>query len=137
MKGPIVIGACIIYNKVLDKILLGKRMNIEEKGLYGFPGGKQEVAETIEQCVRRETTEETGLFLNKIVFLGYVDEFIHNHYFAMLFLCDSFEGILRNVEPEKCEEWEWIPRREIPYLVNKTKLLELVVGKGLVSAFYL
>ncbi len=38
-----------------------------------FPGGKREEGETMEDCVRRETLEETGLVIENPVQVGYVE----------------------------------------------------------------
>lgn len=44
-----------------DKVLLVRRAAPPSQGLYAFPGGKVETGETLEEAVRRELIEETGL----------------------------------------------------------------------------
>ena len=40
------------------RVLLQKR---SDNGAWGLPGGRMEIGETVEQCVIRETFEETGM----------------------------------------------------------------------------
>ena len=42
-------------------------------GCVNFPGGKKEPDETIEDCVIRETFEETGICIKNPVKVGYVE----------------------------------------------------------------
>ena len=44
-----------------DEILLVSRKNPPDVGLWGFPGGKMEFGESLEQAAVRELFEETGV----------------------------------------------------------------------------
>lgn len=44
-----------------DEVLLVQRKNDPDAGLWGFPGGRLEYGETLEQGACRELLEETGL----------------------------------------------------------------------------
>ncbi len=44
-----------------DEILLVSRKNPPDVGLWGFPGGKMEFGESMEQAAVRELSEETGV----------------------------------------------------------------------------
>ena len=44
-----------------DEILLVSRKNPPDVGLWGFPGGKMEFGESMEQAAVRELFEETGV----------------------------------------------------------------------------
>lgn len=44
-----------------SQVLLVRRDNPPDAGFWGFPGGKIEAGETIEQAAVREVKEETGL----------------------------------------------------------------------------
>lgn len=130
---PIVIAAVILHDPESDKILIGRRMNPEEIDLYGFPGGKQDAFERVEHCARRELLEETNLVAQNMAFLGYVDEFIHDHFLAMMFVCAKFSGELKTMEPNKCRGWEWWDREEALAIPEKTKLFEMVFEAGMLD----
>lgn len=109
------IGVCIIVRDIKKRILLGKRLNSYKAGSWGFPGGRVELGEHIEEAARRELKEETGLKSQKLKYLGVVMDnqgsydFIH-----LVFLCDKYLGSPKLIEPDKCEEWIWFNKGEIP-----------------------
>lgn len=53
-----------------DKILLGKRGNEPFKGCWSIFGGFVEWDETLEEALRRETQEESGLKVTSAKFIG-------------------------------------------------------------------
>jgi 8-oxo-dGTP pyrophosphatase MutT (NUDIX family) len=114
-------------------LLLGRRRNPEEYDLYGMPGGKGEAFETTAACMRREVKEETGLTVLSEIFLGYVDEFIHNHYLAMMFVTWDFKGEVQNLEPTKCGGWEWHPLHQLPPKEQRTVLLNMCIDNGILD----
>lgn len=48
------------------KILLGKRLDQDDHGLFEIPGGKLEVGETFRETLKREVLEETGVEIDPI-----------------------------------------------------------------------
>ena len=64
-KPKIGVGVIVIKE---NKVLLGKRKGSHGEGEYAFPGGHLEYMETIEDCARRETLEETGIKIKNIRF---------------------------------------------------------------------
>jgi 8-oxo-dGTP diphosphatase len=56
---PIVAVGAIILDE--DRILLIRRDREPAKGLWTFPGGAVELGESLEEAVKREAVEETGL----------------------------------------------------------------------------
>ena len=76
-------------------------------------GGKFEDKESPEDCILRETYEETGLRLTEYRYRGLVT-FVSDQYpteYMHLFTCDNFSGKIK----EDCDEGEllWIDKTEL------------------------
>jgi 8-oxo-dGTP pyrophosphatase MutT (NUDIX family) len=85
--------------------------------LWTTPGGKVEVNETLEEAVKRETLEEVGVDLTRLVLTGFIDLPTK---IIFLFFATEWCGPIKNVEPEKHTDWEWvahIPDDSVPGLV--------------------
>lgn len=105
---PIGIGVCVLSRD--GKILMGKR---KDNGLYAFPGGHLERYESWQECGRRELLEETNIDIPEDSLKVLVVNNIQSpkdkyHYVTIILVCacqDDQE--IKNLEPEKCEGWEW------------------------------
>jgi 8-oxo-dGTP diphosphatase len=93
----------IIENE--DEVLLGKRLNAHGEGNWSFPGGHLEFGESWEECARREVREETNLEITNVEFFSVTNDFMK---------CDYHSGKLINLEPWKCEKWQWFSRDNLP-----------------------
>jgi mutator protein MutT len=76
-------------------------------GLWEFPGGKREPGETLEECLRRELTEELGGRFAvgeevETVTWRYPDKTVALHFFR----CRVIAG---PIEPRRCAELAWVP----------------------------
>lgn len=108
------VGVAIIRN---GKILLGKRKNAHGEGEWAFPGGHLEYGEQVEACARREVLEETGLELGQCHVGPYTNNVFttHNkHYITLIIIAEAGEGEPQNLEPEKCESWQWFDWNQLP-----------------------
>ncbi|MDE2230398.1 MAG: NUDIX hydrolase [Alphaproteobacteria bacterium] len=52
---------CLAVTRRDDRVLLAQRSLPPGVGKWGFPGGAQELGETVFECARRELMEETGV----------------------------------------------------------------------------
>lgn len=64
--------AVVIHDK---RVLLVRRANPPDAGLWGFPGGKIDLGETIEAAAERELFEETGVRGQALDIVTAVDAF--------------------------------------------------------------
>ena len=97
------------------KVLLGKRKGGSGNGEYAAPGGHMEFAETLGDMVRRELKEETGLKAKNIRLNSLGNSIINGkHYVNIDFVCDTFPGEPKLMEPEKCESWDWYDLKKLP-----------------------
>lgn len=68
---PIVGVGAIVWRD--ERVLLIRRGRPPRLGQWSLPGGAQQLGETLEEAIRREVREETGLALDTVSFLTTVD----------------------------------------------------------------
>ena len=87
----IAIGGLIIHG---NEILLVKRRDEPDRNKWAIPGGKLELNETLEDGLKREMLEETGLTVEVDKLTGISEIITHNfHYVIMDYRCVSVTGI--------------------------------------------
>ncbi len=68
MRTPLLaVDAIILFQ---EGIVLVRRENPPYQGCYALPGGFVEIGETVEEAVRREAKEETGLEIEPLGLMG-------------------------------------------------------------------
>jgi len=112
------VGLGVIVANQDGKILIGKRKG-SHAPYYSIPGGHLDMGETFEDGAVREAKEETDLDIKdpKVIAVTnnletYRDEGLH--YISIVLLAKDFSGELKNMEPEKCEEWLWADPNNLP-----------------------
>jgi 8-oxo-dGTP diphosphatase len=73
--------------------------------------------ETIAECAKRETDEESGLVITNIQKPVFTEDFFKEedkHYITMLVTTDWESGEPELREPHKCAEWKWFAWDELP-----------------------
>lgn len=114
-KKPLIgVGVLILKG---DLILMSKRQTSHGTGFWAFPGGHLEFNETVEECVKRELFEETGLVAKTIIKGPWKEAFFESdskHYINLFGIVREFSGSLENKEPQKSSEWKWFPIDQLP-----------------------
>lgn len=116
-KNPRVgLGVIILNNE--GQVLIGKRKGSHAQK-YSIPGGHLDSGETFEECSIREIKEETNLDIlnpNVIAVTNNLDTYKEEgkHYISIVLLVENYSGELKNMEPEKCEEWIWADPKNLP-----------------------
>jgi ADP-ribose pyrophosphatase YjhB (NUDIX family) len=82
-----------------ERVLLIRRGRPPRLGQWSLPGGAQQVGETLEDAIRREVREETGLELSSLSFLATVDLIDHDpeggvryHYTLLDYTAEALDG---------------------------------------------
>jgi len=112
------VGLGVIIVNSEGKILIGKRTGTHAP-YYSIPGGNLELGENFEDGAKREIKEECNLDLedlNVIAVTNNLETFRAEglHYISIILLTTRFSGELKNMEPQKCEEWFWVDPHNLP-----------------------
>jgi A/G-specific adenine glycosylase len=108
------------------KLLITKRpMDAMLGGLWEFPGGKREPGESLEDALRREIKEETGLEVTVGRHVVSVDH-AYSHFRVTLhaFECTSPRGRVRLT---KCDAFKWVAAvalRDYPFPAGSVRIIQ-------------
>jgi len=137
MKNEVRVGLSIlIFRETEDsvalddntEILIGKRKGSHGEGIYSVPGGHLEYGETYHEGCDRELKEEIGVSFDSYSPLGFSEDFFENkQYTTLYFRANNVDPnvIIKNMEPDKCEGWEWVKLKDLPQLFcNTNEIIE-------------
>lgn len=120
----------IIEDTVNHKFLMIRHLRGINEGCINFPGGKKEAGETMEECVVRETLEETGLNIKNPKQVGYI-EFPSKDFYVYVFKSTEFSGTLHENKNEV--HTFWVEKDKIPYAemreADRNFLPDILAGK--------
>ena len=100
-----------------NKILMHKRKNAHGEGTWGFPGGHLEFHEDLEECAKREATEELGIAIKNVRFVSITNDKFQKekkHYITVFMLAEHDAGTVTIMEPDKIEQWGWFEWNKMP-----------------------
>lgn len=122
-----------------DTVLLVKRRNEPDAGLWGFPGGHVDLGETAMQAAIRELREETGILAEPVRYLTNVDVIEHCgsgavrfHFLLAAVLCDYASG--EPIAQDDVSEARWwrisdVGAGEIACSAHVDSVLDMAVGR--------
>jgi ADP-ribose pyrophosphatase YjhB (NUDIX family) len=113
------VGALIVEG---DRILLVERGKEPLKGYWSLPGGVLEPGELLDQAVRREVLEETGLIVEPVETIEIFERIMRDsagrveyHYVLVDYLCRVTGGTLE--ASDDASRAAWFTRAELPALL--------------------
>jgi 8-oxo-dGTP diphosphatase len=109
------VGAIILDR---DRVLLVERGKPPLQGYWSLPGGVLETGETLEEGVRREIREETGLEIHPRAVVEIFERIMRDaagraeyHYVLVDYVCRATGGTL--CAASDCARAEWVSRRHL------------------------
>lgn len=131
-KWPLIGVGALLFER--GRILMAQRGKEPNKGWWSLPGGALETGETLEQGVRREVREETGLEVEPAGVLEIVERIVRDaagvpeyHYVLIDYVCRVTGGTLAPGD-DACDV-RWVRRRDLPALTITEGTLA-VIEKG-------
>lgn len=113
-----------------DTVLLVRRANPPDAGLWGFPGGKLETGETLAQGALRELAEETGLHATAGKILTALDVIrqddaghVQHHFVLIPVLCHAPRG--QPVASDDAREAGWFTLAQVNRLPRSPDVTRL------------
>lgn len=99
-------------------ILLVERGRHPLKGYWSLPGGLVETGESLDEAVRREVLEETGLRVKPLEMVGVFERIMKDsrgrteyHYLLMDYVCKIVGGKLKAADD--VARVEWVARKQL------------------------
>ena len=121
---PVVSPAILVLIRKGDAILLVHARNFRGS-LYGLVAGFLETGETLEECVRREVMEETGLEINNITYFGN-QPWPYPSNLMVGFIADYVSGTIR-LQDEELSEGAFFTKDNLPELPRKLSLARKMI----------
>lgn len=114
LRPKVGVGVFVINEE--GQLLLGLRQGSHGEGFWACPGGHLEYGEDLFECAARELMEETGTTAESIEAAGFGNDMFDGtkHYVTLFTVARGIQGTIQNLEPEKCQGWEWFDFEALP-----------------------
>jgi 8-oxo-dGTP diphosphatase len=103
---------CLAVVRRGGRVLLAERSVTPGIGRWGFPGGMQELGETVQACAQRELKEETGIAADPVATLKVIDRIgldeagkVKTHFTLVAVLLDWRSGEGEPIEDATALAW--------------------------------
>jgi mutator protein MutT len=130
---PIVGVGAVIFDEG-GRVLLVERGHAPMQGEWSLPGGALEVGETLEDGVKREVLEETGLIVETVAMIEVFNRIARDnagqvqfHYVLVDYLCRVIEGTPACASDAR--DLRWAARNELDMLAPFTREVILKAGQ--------
>jgi A/G-specific adenine glycosylase len=122
------IGVAVIWNQQGQILIDRRRQDGLLGGLWEFPGGKIELGETVEECIRREILEELGIEIEVGQHLITIEHtYTHFHVTLNVHHCRHING---EPQPIECDEVRWVNLHELeqfPFPKANVRIIEALL----------
>ncbi|SKB11914.1 Adenine glycosylase [Planktothrix sp. PCC 11201] len=106
-----IIGVGVIWNHQKQILIDKRRAEGSLGGLWEFPGGKLELGETLEDCIKREIKEELAIEIEVEDHLMTIEHAYTNFKVTLnVYHCRYLGG---EPQPLECDEIRWVTLDEI------------------------
>lgn len=105
---------------LLTKSISSEKKSVEYENIWSMVGGTVSFGERLEDALKREVVEETGLDVEVTNFLGY-NEYLKEgkHWVAFNYLVKTASNIFINFEPDKQSDLQWFELRQVPHELSE------------------
>lgn len=107
-----------------DEILLARGYHFQ-KGVYSILAGFVDPGETLEQCVKREISEEVGLEVEELKYFGSQSWPFPNS-LLIAFICKWKSGEIQ-IDPVEIEDARWFKKDQLPPIPPKLSIAHHVI----------
>lgn len=127
-------SGAFMFNEEGKLFLMQRNKNCRNKaGFWSIPGGGVDYGEKVEDAIVREMKEELNIDIEVQKLLVVANDIIpeeNQHWVSPQYICKIVGGELKNMEPEKCEGFDWFDLENLPEKLTNTTLQGLEALKN-------